>query len=71
MLRRTALGTIDGMLEPTITVRRAGRLDCDIQRDLLRVSYAEFRGAMPSEFFDGCMEGAGARARGAELTLRR
>jgi len=72
MPRRTALGTIDGMLEPTITVRRAGRLDRDIQRDLLRVGYAEFRGAMPSEFFDGWMEDlmdVEARERGAETYI--
>jgi ribosomal protein S18 acetylase RimI-like enzyme len=60
------------MLEPIITVRRAGRHDRDAQRDLLRESYAEFRAAMPQAFFDGWMEDlmdVEARERDAETYI--
>jgi ribosomal protein S18 acetylase RimI-like enzyme len=60
------------MLEPTITVRRAGRLDRDAQRDLLRAGYAEHRAAMPEAFYAGWMEDlmdVEAREREAETYL--
>jgi ribosomal protein S18 acetylase RimI-like enzyme len=60
------------MPEPTITVRRGGRLDRDAQRDLLREGYAEFRAAMPDAFFAGWMEDlmdVEARERDAETYL--
>jgi ribosomal protein S18 acetylase RimI-like enzyme len=60
------------MLEPTITVRRAGRLDHDTQRDLLREGYAEHRAAMPAAFYAGWMDDlmdVEARDRDAETYL--
>ena len=60
------------MLEPTITVRRAGRLDRDARRDLMRQGYAEYRAAMPEAFYAGWMEDLldiEARERDAETYL--